>query len=262
MFSRETWAESWERRAPLVEHLVPLAMQSLRPAAGKRVLDVGTGLAPLAIAVARTVAPGGVVHAVDVSPAILARARRRARDAGVSNLHFHELDAEATSSPGGPFDAAVSLLGVMFFANPVRAFANVRQQLRPGGRAMFVTWAESSANPLLAEVMLDRFAPGGLVHDTAGSFSMSDDGRLESLLTLAGFDDVAITRAETSATMVADVLFDELLLDVYHVPGERRPAARLHVQETLRAFESSRGIVVPLAINIATARNGPSLAEG
>ena len=254
MFSEETWAESWERRALLIEPLVPLLMAELRPGPGEWILDVGAGLAPASIAAAAAVAPGGEVHAVDISAPVLARAQRRIGAANVGNVHVHQLDAEHSVVPGGPFDAAMSLLGVMFFDDPVAAFANVRAQLRPGGRVAFLAWAEPSANPLLAEVMLDRFVSHSLVWDERGSFSMADPVRLQRLLEGAGVTDVEIVRRELRAVVDESSLFDELLLDVYGVEEWQKPAARLHVQETLRVSKGFGGIEVSLAVNIATGR--------
>jgi SAM-dependent methyltransferase len=251
-FQDEQWANSWERRAPLIEHLVPLLMDELRPVAGERILDVGTGLGPAAIAGAVAVAPGGEVHAVDISAPILARARRHAEMAAAANVHFHQGDAQRSRVPGGPFDAAMSLLGVMFFDDPVAAFANVRGQLREGGRFAFLTWAQPRANPLLAEVMLERFAPRPLVAGDWGSFSMSDPVRFARLLSEAGFAGVELARRELRVLVDETVLFDDLMLDVYGVAEERKPAARLHVQGTLRISKASRGISVPLAVNVAT----------
>lgn len=177
-------------------------------------------------------------------------------------MHFHELDAETAAIPGAPFDAAASLLGVMFFVDPVAAFANVRRQLLPGRRVAFLTWAEPPAHPLLAEVLLVGFVDGGLVHGERGSFSLSSAGRFADVLEGAGFEDVRIARRELVTTVPAPAVFDELLLDVYRVAGTRKPAARLHVQKALRASETSRGIVVPLAVHVATASCGRSPLEG
>lgn len=262
IFSEEAWAESWDRRSALIEHLTPVLLGALAPVPGERIVDVGTGLAPIGIAAARAVEPSGTVHAVDISAPILGRARSRAAKAGVSNLHFHELDAETAAIPGAPFDAAASLLGVMFFADPVAAFSNIRQHLVPGGRVAFLAWAEPAANPLLAEVLLDGFADGGLVHADRDSFSLSRGSRFTAVVEAAGFQSVQIARRELVARVSAPAVFDELLFDVYRVADERRPAARLHVQEAMRASVTSRGIMVPLAVHVATARNGRSRLEG
>jgi len=49
--------------------------------------------------------------------------------------------------PGAPFDAALSRFGVMFFSDPVAAFANLRAQLRPGARVTLAAWGPAAENP-------------------------------------------------------------------------------------------------------------------
>ncbi len=100
---------------------------------GLRVLDVGCGGGTLLEA---AIAAGADAVGVDISPPMVESARRRVPAATV-------LEADAQSedlSLVGPFDRVVSRFGVMFFADPVAAFANLRRAAAPGGRLAFVCW--------------------------------------------------------------------------------------------------------------------------
>ena len=63
---------------------------------------------------------------VDISDALVRLARTRADEAGAGNVVFVVADAQTDELPGGPFDVATSKFGVMFFADPVGAFTNIR----------------------------------------------------------------------------------------------------------------------------------------
>jgi ubiquinone/menaquinone biosynthesis C-methylase UbiE len=114
-----------------------LGAAGLRP--GGNVLDVGCGCGGTTLAAARLIAPGQAVG-LDLSGPMLARARADAGAAGLGNAMFLQGDAQV--HPFGPerFAAVISRFGVMFFADPVAAFVNIRTATRPAGRLVFVCW--------------------------------------------------------------------------------------------------------------------------
>src|SRR5947208_3650291 len=140
------WAEV---REPLELQLAPLgrrAMEALAPHPGERVLDIGCGGGETALDLARAVAPDGTVVGVDRSAAVLAFAQRTAK--GCERVRFVQADAQVFPFEPASFDAAFSRFGVMFFADPVAAFINIRRSLRPNGRLAFVCWPALEENPL------------------------------------------------------------------------------------------------------------------
>ncbi|MEU6038435.1 class I SAM-dependent methyltransferase [Actinomadura sp. NPDC047616] len=178
--------------AALTRRLLDLA--DVRP--GRRVLDVATGIGEPALNAAAAVGPGGCVVGVDISPAMLAVARRRARLHGCRNVAFAEGDVEHLGQPEGAFDVVLSRLGLMFAVDHVAAFRGLRAVLVPGGVLAAAVWAEPEAAPMMSlgyRVLADRLdlpsPPPGL----PGPFSMSDPGRLAADLIAAGFQDVSVT---------------------------------------------------------------------
>jgi ubiquinone/menaquinone biosynthesis C-methylase UbiE len=101
-----------------------------------RVLDVGCGNGKLT-RLAASRARHGQVTGLDLSGPMLARARARAAEEGIGNVTFEQGDAQVYPLPAGGFDVSVSRFGVMFFGDPVAAFANIGRGLRPGGRLAF-----------------------------------------------------------------------------------------------------------------------------
>ncbi|MET8851399.1 class I SAM-dependent methyltransferase [Amycolatopsis sp. NPDC004625] len=166
-----------------------------------RVLDIGCGngqLTRLAAARARSAA------GVDLSGPMLATARARAAD--VPNVTFEQGDVQVHPFSGGGFDLAVSRFGVMFFADPVAAFANIRRALGPGGRLAFVCLT-ALAGTDLGRVFgaLAAFLPQPTGPDGSGPTSFANPDRTKAVLTEAGFDDVACTHVEADQVWGRDV---------------------------------------------------------
>lgn len=186
-----------ELRGPLERQLEPLgraAIALLQLRSGERVLDIGCGIAPTPLTFARAVGPGGEVVGVDVLAAAVDVART---DPGrPPNVSFVCGDAEAFPFAPARFDAAFSRFGVMFFADPVAAFANIRQALRPGGRIGFVCWRGLSENELDEFPLRAASAhlPAEVVAEAASAahFSFSDPRFIHQVLTGAGFIDVSV----------------------------------------------------------------------
>ena len=102
----------------------------------------GVAARSLAITLADAVAPEGEVVGFDISSALLELARRRAAEAGRSNVRFVDMDVQTGTLELGPFDLAVSQFGVMFFDEPTAALAAIKLGWRrtgasssPAGRA-------------------------------------------------------------------------------------------------------------------------------
>lgn len=102
---------------------------ALGPSPGLRWLDVATGTGPVALRAARA---GAVVTALDVAPALLATARARAQEEGLS-LRFDLAAAEDLPYPDESFDVVSSAQGVIFALDPAAAAAELARVTRPGG---------------------------------------------------------------------------------------------------------------------------------
>jgi SAM-dependent methyltransferase len=101
---------------------------------GMRLIDVGSGPGSITLGLAEVVGPGDVVG-VDIQPAQVAQARRLAADRRTTNVRFEAGDFYALPFPDRSFDAAFANGVLMHLAEPVRALAELRRVLRPGGVA-------------------------------------------------------------------------------------------------------------------------------
>jgi SAM-dependent methyltransferase len=207
--SNEPQAEYWEERASswleseehieiVSGHFGMMTIDRLAPQPGEQVLDIGCGAGPTTIELARRTRPDGGALGVDIAPSMVTAARQRAVAAGVDGASFAVADAQHGDLGRGVFDAMFSRFGVMFFADPVAAFTHIRGALRAEGRLAFVCWQDIFVN----EWML---VPGSAVMSVTGAlppmpgpgepgpFSLADPGRIDQVLTAAGFGRVEIT---------------------------------------------------------------------
>jgi len=172
--------------------------------AGERVLDIGCGAGQTTREAARAAAPGEVLG-VDVSPAALARARELTAADGLDNVAYLECDAQTHRFDRERFDVAISRFGVMFFADPVAAFANLAPALRSGGRIVLLVWQPREANAWAA--VIDHAL--GIRSEADDAFSLGDPSGTERILARAGFDGIRFEDVDEPIFFGADV--DEAL---------------------------------------------------
>jgi len=196
---RQVWtagAEAWVSNEALMDALyVPVTEAILAAAgslAGRSVLDVGCGSGTLLAAAATA---GASVTGVDISPAMVEAAARRVPGADV--LLEDAQTADLSGLDGVPFDAVVSRFGVMFFDDPVAAFANVRAASAPGARLVFACWRPADQNPMFTlgtSVLLEAMGPDpeAAAPGASGPMAFEDPDRVTALLTAAGWSGVAI----------------------------------------------------------------------
>lgn len=191
------WADHDDRYDALLAPHGDVLLAAAAPAPGERVLDIGCGCGSTTVRAARAVGPdAGRALGVDISQVMIDMARTRAGEAGIGNVEFRLGDVETADLGRAEFDLAISRYGVMFFDDPVRAFANIRTAVRPGGRLAFVCWAERARNehwtlPFDAIAPhLDLAAPEA---DATGPFSLADPDHVQTILTRAGWTDIEIS---------------------------------------------------------------------
>jgi SAM-dependent methyltransferase len=195
---RESWAtgaDGWVRNERIFDAVFTPFTNAIVAAAqlhgAQRVLDVGCGAGTLAEA---ATAEGADAVGVDISPVMIEAAQRRVPTATFITADAQTADLLA-AAPGPPFDRVVSRFGVMFFEDPVAAFANIRSATAPGGRVAFVCWRDGETETFslgLQALIRHLDDPPRPQPGTPGPMGFADRDRVRDVLTTAGWSNIEI----------------------------------------------------------------------
>lgn len=254
------WVKAQDRLDAMLSPISAEIMKAAAPKSGERVLDIGCGCGDTALELARQ---GARVTGVDVSAPMLARAKERALQAHAS-ADF--VEADASNHRFSPeFDLAFSRFGVMFFADPDAAFANIRMGLKPGGRLAFVCWRDWRENEWVR-------VPVGAVRahvppqpqlgpEDPGPFAFADLARVRRILTAGGFD--RITARPFDCDMTLGTTFDEAVQHIQNfgpvsrmltdATAAQKEAAVVALQAALKPYAARKPVTLGGAVWIVTA---------
>jgi SAM-dependent methyltransferase len=194
------------------------------------------------------------VVGADISVPLVGFAAQRARDRGAANVRFVVADVQREGIDGAPFTAAISQFGVMFFDEPVVAFANIRAQLGPGGRLAFVCWQAPAKNPCSVAPFVAPPPPPAVGKSPTGPFSLSDPDHTTSILAAAGWSAIQRTAHERNVTVDPDAIVDDGQLTFLGVSDRDFDAARTAVNDHLADLQRDDGRYnAPLAFQVFTA---------
>ena len=168
------------------------ALRLLDLPADARVLDVAAGTGAFSLLAARG---GAEVLAVDFAPGMVARLRERGTAEGHANLTAALMDGQALDLPDASFDAAASVLGLIFFPDLDRGLSELRRVLRAGGKAAVVAWHDPAHLPLMALVRtaLAQVVPDFRLPPATPTWArLAGPDALRSRMAQAGFKHVAV----------------------------------------------------------------------
>lgn len=164
-----------------------LRVARVRP--GERVLDLATGTGITAIAARER---GAQVTGVDLTPELLEVARRKAQDAGYTDIEFREGDAENLPFTDGFFDVVLSTCGHMFAPDQEKVAGELARVTRAGGRVVFLAWTPEGGLGNWFRITNKHVAPPPGV---ASPFNWGDADKVKALLGPA-FSDLSFTRGD------------------------------------------------------------------
>jgi ubiquinone/menaquinone biosynthesis C-methylase UbiE len=262
------WAARQESWDTAMKPFSDAALIRAAVAAAERVIDIGCGCGATSLQLADLVGPKGRVLGVDVSKPMLDRAKQRG--AGNPVLRFEEADATTFPFERGTSDLLFSRHGVMFFAEPERAFANLRSALKPTGRLAFSCFRTPRENGLVTTILntVAEFVPPlpKMNPDDPGPFAFQDPERVKRILGAAGFTSVALEPVDVQSDISNGLGLEEALVNAMEIgPASRAlqgaaPDVKAKAEAALRnAFTpllKDNKVLLGAGIWVVTAKNG------
>jgi ubiquinone/menaquinone biosynthesis C-methylase UbiE len=256
----EAIAPTWERRRPEIEAaMTPVRewmLRELSPRAGETVLELAGGVGDTGFDAAALIGERGRLISTDISPGMLAAARRRGAQRGLGNVDYRLIDAEQIELAADSVDGVLCRLGYMLMADPAKALAETRRVLRPGGRLALAVWGAMGQNPFFTIAAISLTLHGHLPPPEPPGpavFSMASVERTTALLDGAGF---ASVRTKEVAVRFECPDVDEYLSLISDTAGPLglalrglsetdREAVKADVEASLGQFVAERGYEVP-----------------
>ena len=258
----EKWDHQLDQNLSFISHRL---IGDARLSAGQRVLDLGCGTGYPAILAAQAVGGHGRVIAIDLSDGMLAIAKRKAEEAGLSNILFQSEDATTLSFDSDSFDAVISRFCLMFLPEIPRAVAEVARVLKSGGYIAAAVWSTPDKNPFL-RIPIDiikRFievpAPAP---DQPGIFRLAKPKDLLGIMEGAGLHGIADEEVageslfETAEEYLANI--KELAAPLQPLFARLTPAQREEaetgIKHTVNQYQKGGRIPLPMTFRIVVAR--------
>jgi SAM-dependent methyltransferase len=256
----EYWARQQDRLDRMLAPVMGPLLEFAAPVVGSTVIDVGCGCGATTIGLARAVGPTGRVAGLDVSEPMLAVARERL--SGFGNASCLLGDAAELPLSGLNAESMVSRFGVMFFGDPIAAFANLRTGLAPRGRVRFACWRPIHENPWLQVPLHAVYEHAPRLPkpepEEPGPFSFGDTARVTRILTGAGFDAPSFTPLDIELDLADGGSLDDAAAHAVGLgpakraladqPEEVRTAAIESIRRALEPYASPRGVKLPGAV--------------
>jgi len=198
------WVEAQALLDRLFREMEDLLVDAVVAEGANRVLDVGCGTGATTLAVARQLGTAGSCVGVDISEPMISAARSRAEREG-SAPRFICADAQTHAFEPATFDMIISRFGVMFFSDPIRAFANLRRAAREGGELRVIVWRSAQENPFMTTA--ERAAAPLLPNlptrpaDAPGQFAFADRNRVRRILEESGWAEVQAQPLDVACAM-------------------------------------------------------------
>ncbi len=234
------WVDIQEMLDRMFKPFEELLVEAVSTHFAGRVLDVGCGTGATTLAVARLLGANGHCLGIDISEPMLAHARARAERENVP-ASFIRADAQTHAFEPASFDVIISRFGVMFFDDPVRAFANLRRAATSNAGLRFVAWRSAAENPFMTTA--ERAAAPLVANiparspDAPGQFAFGDERRIHRILDESGWTGIEIRPIDVGCTLPEKELacYFARLGPLGRVLHEADEATRARVVDEVRA---------------------------
>lgn len=207
--SGHAWVALQQHLDRLFEPFETRLAEEVIAASKREVLDIGCGTGATTLAVARRLGAKGRSVGIDISEPMLAMARARAQEESLPAT-FICANAQTHAFEAASFDMFISRFGVMFFDDPVRAFANLRHAAKGGAELRVIAWRSPAENPFMttAERAVAPLLPNMPPRrpDGPGQFAFADAARVHRILEEGGWTGIDIQPLDVECAVPEEAL--------------------------------------------------------
>ena len=241
------WTDQQQLQDIVLAPVSDVLLERAKVKAGEAVIDIGCGCGSTTFGLARLVGASGHITGVDISEPMLNRARELTpKNAPVD---FVLADATVYSFTPASTDLLCSRFGVMFFAQPVDSFANMRKALRPGGRLAFACWRTPRDNPWMMLGLQEAYKHVPKLPEVKpedpGPFAFASEERVHRILGDAGFSNIAMERADLMFDIAAGRGLEAAIESMLAIGPTSRALDDQPVDKIAAAVESIRAMLRP-----------------
>jgi SAM-dependent methyltransferase len=238
------WVEAQAALDQMFKPFEDLLVEAVSARSSSRVLDVGCGTGSTTLAFARLLGAEGRSVGIDISDPMIAAARARAEHERIAATFICANAEDYAFQPAG-FDTIVSRFGVMFFADSVRAFTNLRRAAVASAELRFIAWRSAAENPFMtaaeraAAPLLPDLPPRR--PDAPGQFAFANGQRVRTILEDSGWADIDIRPIDVRCTFGEK----DLLLYLTRIGPVSRVLQEVDGRTRARVIETVRGALDP-----------------
>jgi len=198
------WVDAQELLDQILKPFEDVLLEAIAASKASRVLDIGCGTGATTLAAARLLGGRGRCVGIDISEPMIALARSRAGEEQVP-VSFICADAQTHVFEPADFDTMISRFGVMFFDEPVTAFANLRRAASPGAELAALAWRSCAENPFMttAERAAAPFLPSipARKQDGPGQFAFADQRKVRGILEDSGWREIGLQPIDVACSL-------------------------------------------------------------
>lgn len=200
------WVDAQALIDPMFKPFEAMLVAAVTNQSKKNVLDIGCGTGGTTLAVAQHLDANASCVGIDISVPMIAAAQIRA-DREAAPARFICADAQTYNFAPKTFDLIISRFGVMFFADSVQAFANLRRAARDEAELRFIAWRNAEENPFM--ITAERAAAPLLPDMPArrpnepGQFAFADREHVLQILEQSGWVDIDIQPIDVTCSLPA-----------------------------------------------------------
>lgn len=199
--AEKTWSDAAERYDALSARLFGPTADAFVEFAGLRkgwnVLELACGPGLASRAAAKRLGEKGALLATDLATGMIERAKAGPPVKRGAPITWKVMDAQALDLPDASFDAAFSQLGLMLFAEPDKALAEMARVVAPGGPVSCLVQGRADRMELTALLLMTMIQKAPELKAPPGAptlFSFGKEGVIETAFAKAGLTEIVVRR--------------------------------------------------------------------